>query len=741
MLECPLVHPLQRMPSDLRSLPPIAAHHSLSVLVLALAALWGADVSAMGIGRPATQSALGQSLNLLFPLQLAPGESIAPECLRAEVLSGETKLPGNLLQLQLVGRTEGEVSAIRLRSAVAIDEPVVTVTLNIGCPQRFTRQFTAFVDPPDLRQPERNTEPEVDRSLYSPALRAAMGSAGANPADLLERPAAASEPASSPAQLAAAPGVALTAASAASARQKPAARAAQGSRADAGSDNGKSTRHAGRRKPAVAASAVAQAAPAAVAAAASGASAVATGRPRLQLEPAEALAAASAPVSAASGVPGGASADTQGSVEALQRQVRGLQAQGQEMQSRLLALSKELENSRQASASPVLLIGLLSVCVCLLGACAWLARQLHLLRRSRPTSWWNEERQDGAPPVPPSRKPAVAAPTAQGGAHELNWTAADAWGAAPRRVPHPAPRATPEPSPDVMPLEAAAAPAVEQETGPDLAAQLAQEQGDADPSTFLHSELMGGDPMTEPDVASLDPLPYSDSIGSELLDMPQANTDLQELEPSLSFEQPSVEELIDLEQQVDFFMVLGQEQAAVELLSSRLDQRGRSSALPHLKLLELLQRRGDQTGFERIAEDFSERFHARAPAWSELLGGGEGLAGCPAVMAGIQERWADSASSMLYLQSLLAQNTGIAQGFDLAAYRDILMLYAVARDRSEHEVRGEDIDVFLPLDAERQPEGAAGMMATMVWQAPPGTAATPVAVDLDLSLDDPATRP
>ena len=53
----------------------------------------------------------------------------------------------------------------------------------------------------------------------------------------------------------------------------------------------------------------------------------------------------------------------------------------------------------------------------------------------------------------------------------------------------------------------------------------------------------------------------------------------------------SVEELLDLEQQADFFIALGQEDAAVDLLMSHLRSAGGQSPLPYTKLLEIYRAR------------------------------------------------------------------------------------------------------------------------------------------------------
>ena len=122
---------------------------------MALAACAGSFVpcaaQAIGISNPLTHSSLGQPLNLLFPLRLNSDETLSRDCVRAEVMAGEARLPQGLVQFRLENDGSGHVRGVRLLSSVQIDEPIVTVNLSLGCPVQLTRPFTAFVDPPDAR--------------------------------------------------------------------------------------------------------------------------------------------------------------------------------------------------------------------------------------------------------------------------------------------------------------------------------------------------------------------------------------------------------------------------------------------------------------------------------------------------------------------------------------------------------------------------------------------------------------
>ena len=187
---------------------------------------------------------------------------------------------------------------------------------------------------------------------------------------------------------------------------------------------------------------------------------------------------------------------------------------------------------------------------------------------------------------------------------------------------------------------------------------------------------------------------------------------------------------------------MGQDEAALDLLHAQLNSagaQGKGSALAYLKLMEICQQRGDALAFADIAGRYAVQFDAVPPAWEVDLDLGRGLDAYEDVITGLQARWADSGASMSALQKLLSAADGRSVRFELPALRDLLLLYSVARDRSEHEVRGEEIDLFLPLESGAHAGNPTGfdLMATMVWQGQPGAAATPA--EVDILLDGPNT--
>jgi len=206
----------------------------------------------------------------------------------------------------------------------------------------------------------------------------------------------------------------------------------------------------------------------------------------------------------------------------------------------------------------------------------------------------------------------------------------------------------------------------------------------------------------------------------------------------------SAEELIDLEQQAEFFVVLGQDDAAIDLLVSHLRDSGGASPLPYLKLLEIYRRLGDEAAYERTRQRFNQRFNAHAPGWATPAGDGRTLSDYPTVIGWIQHVWPKPLDAMAELESLLFRKDG-GELFDLPAYRELLFLYALARDLldSGSGGAGAGVDVLLPLNdspgfdaTSPRPYFGDEAMAHEDMQA-----TAPIDLDLDVSAEDnPASR-
>ena len=677
----------------------------LAPLMLAVLLL-GAQNSAqaLGVGRPLTLSALGQPLNLLFPIQLGADEALTPDCARAEVIAGESRILATQVQVQLEGESDSTVRAVRVQSLVPVDEPLVTVTLSLGCPTRFTRQFTAFVDPPSLRTdlPQEVRLPDTSVRSYSPQLRAALSTADAKPGQLLA-PTAAPVPAP---QLAQTP---TEAASAPAPAPKPAAPRRPAGNADvsvaaAGEADAASApaRAASASKPKAKAKPPRKPATTTQASAggATGAKPAPVVRPRLQLEAAEPLETAlpaSAPLPMASAPDAGAER-----IKRLEESLQRIQTQNKETTDKLALLRSQLEQEHSARYQNPVVYVLALLLAGLAAFCAYLWRARARDRALHESTWWNEAKEHA-----PHGNRMLREPEAMGLAGASMPMQLD------DLPPEPATIAVPVPAPAQSPASAANS----------LAARLSA--ADLDQTDLLRAvetpDLDSGghstiaipqlgdfvsDSMLMPDSSLRRPAysePLSISLVEQTIPLDTRPASARNAEKPLS-----VESLIDLEQQAEFFMLLGQEGAAIELLSSKL--RGVSSPWPYLMLLEIYQRQNDRSAFELVGESYAHQFGVPPLDWDWPLGDGPGLLTCPEVLHTLEKIWIDNAACMDLLRGLLSRG-GQWQGGkvalapsdlqDLALMRDMLTLYLVARDLAEHPARtaAESVDLVLPLDS------------------------------------------
>jgi len=158
-------------------------------------------------------------------------------------------------------------------------------------------------------------------------------------------------------------------------------------------------------------------------------------------------------------------------------------------------------------------------------------------------------------------------------------------------------------------------------------------------------------------------------------------------------------ELIDLQQQAEFFVVLGQDEAAIALLANHLVAPGAASPLPFLELLEIHHRRGERDAYEDLRDEYQRRFDAAAPEWSSRVHSGRALDAHPRTIARLQALWPTPTHAMEVLDALLFRRGDEVEEFDLPAYRDLLFLSSIARELAGHVETGfGPIDLFLPLE-------------------------------------------
>lgn len=185
----------------------------------------------------------------------------------------------------------------------------------------------------------------------------------------------------------------------------------------------------------------------------------------------------------------------------------------------------------------------------------------------------------------------------------------------------------------------------------------------------------------------------------------------------------TAEALIDLQQQAEFFVALGQEDTALDLLDGFTRGAGGACPMPYLMLLDMHQRRGDQAAHGAVRDRYERRFNRASPAWGDVLAPSTSIADHVEEMHRIESVWADPAAAMRLVESLLVHGGTPADAFDLHCLGELQFLYLLARDRSEAGLPdAEPVDLLLPLS-----------------QAPARSDAS--AVDLDLDFLAPQAGP
>ncbi len=142
------------------------AHPALgsAALGFVLSACWPDPMFAIGLGQVTQQSALGQSLRIVVPVIVGPGEDIAAECFR---LAASDREMDGVPQLAF-GRMSLERSSagaqLVITSARAVNDPVLRVTVQAGCETAVRREYVLLMDPPPIETPRvaAEAQPRVE---------------------------------------------------------------------------------------------------------------------------------------------------------------------------------------------------------------------------------------------------------------------------------------------------------------------------------------------------------------------------------------------------------------------------------------------------------------------------------------------------------------------------------------------------------------------------------------------------
>ncbi len=181
------------------------------------------------------------------------------------------------------------------------------------------------------------------------------------------------------------------------------------------------------------------------------------------------------------------------------------------------------------------------------------------------------------------------------------------------------------------------------------------------------------------------------------------------------------EELVDVQQQADFFVSLGQHEQAIEVLRGHIGGHVDTSALVYLDLFDLYHQLGRKADYEDLRDDFNELFNAKVPAFDLYTDTSPGLEVYETAMSRIEALWPSSKALELIEESIFRKPDATTKAFDLEAYRELLLLYGVAKEINKPRFNNEDsvlLRDFPAISAEQPdvklPSHTSKFMATSI---------------------------
>jgi len=149
----------------------------------------------------------------------------------------------------------------------------------------------------------------------------------------------------------------------------------------------------------------------------------------------------------------------------------------------------------------------------------------------------------------------------------------------------------------------------------------------------------------------------------------------------------ATEELFDVQQQADFFVSLGENEQAIQVLKNHLAESQEPSALAYLDLFKLYHMLDRKADYNQLREDFNRLFNAGAPPFDQYSDESHGLEAYETAFGRIQALWPQPRVLDVIEQSIFREaGDAETEVFDLEAYRELLLLHAIAKDMIKRDV-------------------------------------------------------
>ncbi len=590
--------------------------------------------AAMSLGRHRGAAVIGRPLDISVQAIFEAQDDPALLCLEADVFYADTKVDRSRVRVTAEKTSaNGQDAVIHVRTTTPVDEPVVTFYLRAGCLQKSEKRFVVLADL--ISEAASGPMPAaIPQFVPRQAVPATAASANADPSAAQQTTAQAVPAPARRARNRNAPnpstetGTAATAVPSRPARPAPVA-AVPGEAVAPAISRSQRARDAGNSRTA------------------------AKGSARLKLEPLDltierdpTLRASSEMLSTPAASPQERSAaaalwraitaqpqdilrDTE-KLQGLEASVKALQAQSQKNQLAIETLNGQVKKAESERYANGLVYALAALLLAALAAMAYFARGWFLQRSGggNDIPWWrkNEPLEKGWANSAPNIDDVSSGDDE--GQHEGK------------------PKKT-----------------AKQKTAAESPSSLDLDLGNNE-SSFTEVKHMS-------QLGNVDSLPP----------LSRGNSDF-----SMSMMQPAravkAEELFDVQQQADFFVSLGQTEQAIEVLRGHISENVQTSALVYLDLFNLYHQLGRQEDYEELRQGFNQLFNSKVPAFEQYKDkdAGAGLEAYKVAMSRIEALWPSPKVLDIIEESIFRRPDAGSEAFDLEAYRELLMLYSVARE-------------------------------------------------------------
>jgi hypothetical protein len=138
----------------------------------------------------------------------------------------------------------------------------------------------------------------------------------------------------------------------------------------------------------------------------------------------------------------------------------------------------------------------------------------------------------------------------------------------------------------------------------------------------------------------------------------------------------------DILDQAEVFMAHGHGDIAIHLLQEHLREAPTESPIPWLLLLDLLHRAGDEAGYAAASTECRRYFNVNFGSHpvSHAQENGLGLEAYPHLLDRLTHEWNSPNVDAFFNELIYDDRGGTRVGFEPGAYRDIVLLQAIARD-------------------------------------------------------------